>query len=176
LIIKDKTFEPYISEEQIQEAVKRLATKINADYSGKELFFLGVLNGSFMFCADLLKEVTLPCEISFVKVASYEGTGSKGHVDELIGLVSDLKGKDVIILEDIVDTGLTLQKIYSMIDHDEPKSLEVATLLFKPDAFQGVKAPKYIGLEIPDNFVVGYGLDYDGFGRNSSTILKLKNS
>lgn len=174
MIIKDKTFEPYIAEQQIEEAVRSLAAKINADYSGKNLFFLGVLNGSFMFCADLLKQIAHPCQISFVKVASYEGTGSKGHVDELIGLVSDLKGKDVIILEDIVDTGLTLQKIYSMIDHDEPKSLEVATLLFKPDAFQGKQAPKYVGIEIPDDFVVGYGLDYDGFGRNIPSILKLK--
>jgi hypoxanthine phosphoribosyltransferase len=175
LIIKDKTFEPYLSQEQIKNAISALADRINKDYKDKNLFFLGVLNGSFMFCSDLLKEINLPCQISFVKVASYEGTGSKGHVDELIGLVSDLKGKDVIILEDIVDTGLTLQKIYSMINHDHPNSLEVATLLFKQDAFQGTYEPKYIGIDIPDDFVVGYGLDYDGYGRNIPEILKLKN-
>lgn len=175
LQLKDKIAEPYISEQEIAAAVNSLAETINKDYEGKELFFLGVLNGAFMFCADLLKKITVPCQISFVKVASYEGTGSKGHVDELIGLVSDLSGKDVIILEDIVDTGLTLQKIYSMIDHDHPNSLEVATLLFKPDAFQGVNYPKYVGMRIPDEFVVGYGLDYDGYGRNNAEIVKLKN-
>lgn len=174
MIIKDKTFEPYISEQEIQDALDELANKINTDYKNKNLFFLGVLNGAFLFCADLLKRIDLPCQISFIKLASYEGSSSKGHVDELIGLVSDLRGKDVIILEDIVDTGLTLQKIYSMIDHDHPSSLEVATLLYKPEAFLGTNPPKYIGKEIPDEFVVGYGLDYDGYGRNTTEIFKLK--
>lgn len=175
LVVKDKKFVPFISEKEIDNIVTDLANKINSAYSGKEVFFLGVLNGAFMFSSDLLKKIDLPCEISFIKVASYSGTSSSGKVHELIGLVSDLKDKHVIILEDIVDTGLTLQKIYSMIDHDHPSSLEVASLLFKPNAFEGTNKPKFIGAEIEDEFVVGYGLDYDGQGRNTSAIYKLEN-
>lgn len=172
--IKDKTFEPFIEKDKIQEAVNTLAKKIDNEYEGKELFFLGVLNGAFMFASDLLKKIKTPSEISFIKVASYKGSSSSGSVHELIGLVNDLKDKHVIILEDIVDTGLTLDKIYSMIDHDQPASLEVASLLFKPSAFKGTHPPKYIGMEITDEFVVGYGLDYSGYGRNTDAIYKLK--
>ncbi|MDX1651064.1 MAG: hypoxanthine phosphoribosyltransferase [Brumimicrobium sp.] len=172
--IKDKDFELYIKELDIQKAVSRLAERINSDYEGKNLIFIGVLNGSFMFASDLLKQIHLPCEISFIKVSSYKGVSSIGKVHELIGLNNDLKGKHVVILEDIVDTGLTLDKIYSMIEHDEPDSLEVSCLLFKPDAFEGKRAPKYFGLEIPNEFVVGYGLDYLEEGRNSKEIYKLK--
>ena len=174
LTIKDKEFETFISGEELSQIVADLAREINAHYAGKEVVFLGVLNGAFMFASDLLKEIDLNCEISFVKVASYQGTSSTGKVHELIGLVSDLRNKHVVILEDIVDTGLTLQKIYSMIDHDHPDSLEVATLLFKPSAFKGTHKPKFIGKEIDDEFVLGYGLDYEGKGRNTSSIYKLK--
>lgn len=174
MIIDNKEFTPYIEKQEVTKAVKMLSDKINEDYKGKSIFFLGILNGAFMFCGDLLKEINVECEISFIKVASYKGTSTTGSVHELIGLVNDLKDKHVIILEDIVDTGLTLDKIYSMIDHDHPASLEVAALLYKPSKFKGNHPPKYVGIEIPDEFVIGYGLDYDGKGRNLPEIYKLK--
>jgi len=172
--IKDKEFEPYISSSDIQSTIQKIADQINTDYSGKSVIFVGVLNGAFMFAGDLLKNIDFNCEISFIKVASYEGTSSSGKVHELIGLVNDIKDKHVIILEDIVDTGLTLNKIFSMINHDEPASLEVASLLYKPEAFQGKHSPKYVGFEIPKKFIVGYGLDYLEEGRNTKDIYELK--
>ena len=172
--IKDKVFEEFISEEEIQSAILSLSKRINEDYVHKEVIFIGVLNGAFMFSSDLLKHIDLSCQISFVKVASYHGVSSSGEVHELIGLVTNIKDKHVVILEDIVDTGLTLNKLFSMVEHDQPASLEVATLLYKPDAFRGKHIPKYIGKEIADDFVVGYGLDYDGFGRNTKKIYRLK--
>lgn len=172
--IKDKTFDIFIPEDKIQAAVKELAQRLTADYSGKEVIFVGVMNGAFMFVSDLLKHLAFPCEVSFVKLASYHGIQTSGTVHELIGLVNDLYGKHVVILEDIVDTGLTLDKVFSMIDADAPISLEVACLLYKPTAFRGKHAPKYVGIEIEDVFVVGYGLDYDEYGRNTRHIYKLK--
>jgi hypoxanthine phosphoribosyltransferase len=172
--IKDKTFELFISEIEIERAVKQIAERLTQDYSGKEVIFVGVMNGAFMFVADLLKKIPFDCEVSFVKLASYHGMQTSGSVHELIGLVNNLYGKHVVILEDIVDTGLTLDKIYSMIDADVPASLEVACLLYKPSAFLGKHAPKYVGIEIENVFVVGYGLDYDEFGRNTKEIYKLK--
>lgn len=172
--IEDKEFELYIPSEEIQKAITKVAQRIKSDYQGKEVIFVGVLNGAFMFVSDLLKQIDFNCEISFIKVASYQGTSSTGKVHELIGLINDIKNKHVVILEDIVDTGLTLDKIYSMIDHDTPASLEVATLLYKPEAFNGKHPPKYVGLEIPNNFIVGYGLDYLELGRNTEDIYKLK--
>ena len=172
--IKEKTFEPYISADEIASVIQTLANSINADYKEKEVVFIGVLNGAFMFAADLFKNIQLSCEISFIKVASYQGLSSSGEVHELIGLVADVKNKHVVILEDIVDTGLTLNKLHAILKHEKPASIAVATLLFKPDAFQGTIPPKYIGKSIPNKFVVGYGLDYDGFGRNSKEIFKLK--
>lgn len=172
--IKDKEFEPYISSSDIQSSVQALADQINADYAGKPVIFVGVLNGAFMFASDLMKHINFHCEISFIKVASYEGTSTTGKVHELIGLVNDIKDKHVIILEDIVDTGLTLNKIFSMINHDEPASLEVASLLYKPEAFQGKHPPKYVGFKIPKKFIVGYGLDYLEEGRNTKDIYELK--
>lgn len=171
--IRDKKFEIYLTEEEIQASIEKVATRINADYKGEEIIFVGVLNGAFMFAADLMKSVNLSCEISFVKVTSYKGTSSTGKVHELIGLSTDIKDKHVVILEDIVDSGLTLNKLFSMIDHKAPKSVEVATLLYKPDAFQGKHAPKYVGLEIPNKFIVGYGLDYMEMGRNTRDIYKI---
>lgn len=171
--IKDKDFELFLSEDDIQSEISKLAVKINHDYAGKDVIFLGILNGAFMFIADLLKKVDLECEISFIKVASYKGTSSTGNVHELIGLVNSIKDKHVLIVEDIVDTGLTLDKIYSIIDHDEPSSLEVVSLLYKPDSFKGNHPPKYFGFSIPNKFVVGYGLDYLEHGRNTAAIYKL---
>lgn len=172
--IKDKEFELYIRSEDIQNAITSVAQRLKDDYQNKDVIFVGVLNGAFMFVSDLLKQIDFNCEVSFIKVASYEGTSSTGKVHELIGLVNDIKDKHVIILEDIVDTGLTLDKIFSMIDHDEPSSLEVATLLYKPAAFNGKHEPKYVGIEIPNDFIVGFGLDYLDLGRNTRDIYKLK--
>lgn len=172
--VGDKTFEPYISANQIHEANKAVAQKLTNDYKGKDIVFLGVLNGSFMFASDLIKMIDFPCEISFVKVASYQGTNSTGKVHELIGLNSSLENKHVVVVEDIVDTGLTLDKIYKMLELENPLSVEVATLLYKPKAYKGNHPPKYVGLEIPNAFVVGYGLDYMELGRNISEIYKIK--
>lgn len=172
--IKDKEFEIFLNEQEIQTAIQRLAKEINQEYQGKEVIFVGVMNGAFMFVSDLLKNIEFQCEVSFVKLASYIGTQTSGSVHELVGLVNDLYGKHVVILEDIVDTGLTLDKVFSMIDADAPASLEVACLLYKPTAFKGKHAPKYVGIEIPNHFVVGYGLDYMEYGRNTKEIYKLK--
>lgn len=172
--ILDKTFETFLSAEQIQEGIQSLAGRLNADYEGKDVIFIAVLNGSFMFAADLFKSITLPCEISFVKVSSYRGTNTSGRVDELIGLNTDITGKHVVILEDIVDTGITIDKIFTLLRAHEPVSVEVATLLYKPDAFKGKNAPHYTGFTIPNRFVVGYGLDYNEKGRNLGAIYQLK--
>lgn len=172
--IIDKDFELFLSEAEIQSEISKLASKLNNDYANKDVIFLGVLNGAFMFISDLLKNIDLKCEVSFIKVSSYKGTSTTGKVHELIGLVNSLKGKHVLIVEDIVDTGLTLDKIYSMIDHDDPASLEVVSLLYKPESFKGNHPPKYFGFSIPNRFVVGYGLDYLEQGRNTSAIYKLK--
>ncbi|WP_367182449.1 hypoxanthine phosphoribosyltransferase [Brumimicrobium sp.] len=171
--IKDKKFELYIPEKEIQESIKKVANQLNTDYKGEEVVFIGVLNGAFMFAGDLMKDIDLECEISFVKVKSYKGTSSTGKVHELIGLTTDVKEKHVIIIEDIVDSGLTLGKLYSMIEHHDPKSVQVATLLYKPDAFQGKHPPKYVGLEIPNKFIVGFGLDYLEAGRNIRDIYQI---
>lgn len=172
--ILDKTFETFIAPEKIQEGIQALATQLNADYEGKEVIFIAVLNGSFMFAADLFKKITLPCEISFVKVSSYHGTNTSGRVDELIGLNTDITDKHVIILEDIVDTGITIDKIFTLLRAHAPASVNVTTLLYKPDAFKGKNAPKYVGFTIPNKFVVGYGLDYNEKGRNLEAIYQLK--
>lgn len=173
--IKDKTFVPYITSDKIQESVKVVATKINIDFEGQVPIFLVVLNGSFMFAADLLKEVTVQCEISFIKLASYHGgTSSTGTVTELIGLSENLKGRSVIIVEDIVDTGITLEKLVNMLNQKGVKEIKVASFLFKPKAYTKTIPVDYVGIEIPNDFVVGYGLDYDGFGRNMKDILVLE--
>lgn len=172
--VRDKEFELYIREETILKAIRSVADQLNNDYKGQKVLFIGVLNGAFMFASDLLKDITLDCEISFVKVKSYAGTTSSGKVHELIGLTADLKDRHVVILEDIVDSGLTLEKLYSMLELHEPKSVEVATMLFKPQSFKGKMLPQYIGMEIGSEFIVGYGLDYDEEGRNTRNIYLIK--
>lgn len=172
--ILDKTFEIFITPEQIQEGIQALAQQLNKDYAGKDVIFIAVLNGSFMFAGDLFKKIDLPCEISFVKVSSYHGTNSSGRVDELIGLSTDITNKHVVIVEDIVDTGITIDKIFTLLRAHEPSSVNVATLLYKPDAFKGKNAPQYAGFTIPNKFVVGYGLDYNEKGRNLEAIYQLK--
>ncbi|HTO36860.1 MAG TPA: adenylate kinase [Brumimicrobium sp.] len=174
--VKDKTFQLYISESEILNAVQEVADQINSDYKNEKVIFIGVLNGAFMFAADLLKSITLDCEISFVKVSSYQGgTASSGEVRELIGLNTDVKDKHVILLEDIVDSGLTLSKLYTLMRLQSPKSLAVATMLYKPEAFKGEIPPKYVGIEIENKFIVGYGLDYEEEGRNTRAIYQITN-
>lgn len=171
--IKDKDFKLYIPEDRIKTSIQQVAKQLDNDYKNETVIFIGVLNGAFMFASDLLKNIDLKCEISFVKVNSYKGTASAGEVHELIGLTTDIKNKHIIILEDIVDTGRTLNKLYSMIELHEPKSVEVATLLFKPTAYIGNKSPKYVGIEIENKFIVGYGLDYLEEGRNTRDIYQI---
>lgn len=171
--IKDKQFSVFIEEKEIQASISILAQEINHHYKGQEVVFIGVLNGAFMFASDLLKQIDLDCSISFVKVSSYKGTNSTGVVHELIGVNESLKGKNIVILEDIVDTGLTLDKVRVLLGAEHPKTLKIATLLFKPDAFLGKQEPDFIGLHIENKFVVGYGLDYDELGRNTRDIYKL---
>ena len=170
ITIKGKQFKPYINEQKIAEAVKKLAGAINEDLKDEFPVFLAVLNGSFMFAADLLKEVTIPCEISFVKLASYSGLSSKGNVNELIGLTEDISGRSVVIIEDIVDSGITLEKLTSLLKSKNVKQIRVATILFKPEAYKKNFGLDYVGFKIPNDFMVGYGLDYDGMGRNLKEI------
>ena len=173
ITVKDKTFKPFISEEKLQESIRKVAAKINDDYQGISPIFLGVLNGSFMFFADLLKSIDLACTVSFVKLASYEGTTTTGTVNELIGLNEDVSGRDIILIEDIVDTGNTLVKLYDILADKNPNSIKIATLLYKPEAYKKNHTIDYVGIEIPNAFVLGYGLDYDGLGRNLSSIYVL---
>ena len=171
--ILDKRFKPYISKEEVQEIVSRMAEKINHDYAGKNPLFLAILNGSFMFTADLFKKLTIPCTVSFVKLASYRGTRSTGNVLTLIGLDEDISERHIVILEDIVDTGKTLSELLPSLEKRNPRSLEVCTLLLKPEALNHPISLKYVGKEIPNAFIVGYGLDYDGQGRNLPEVYQI---
>ncbi len=174
LQIEDKTFEIFLSDSEIQNEVQALATQIVADYQGKDVVFVAVLNGAFMFAADLMKNIAIPSTITFVKVKSYQGTTTSGRVDEVIGLTDSVKDKHVVIIEDIVDTGITMEKLFTLLSVEEPASIQIATLLYKPEAFKGKHTPKYIGFTIPNKFVVGYGLDYNELGRNTKHIYQLK--
>jgi hypoxanthine phosphoribosyltransferase len=173
ITIKDKQFKPYISQQQIAEAVNKIAAQINVELADEFPVFLVVLNGSFMFASDLLKEVTVPCQISFIKVASYHGTTSTGNVTELIGLTEDLTNRTVVVVEDIVDTGITLERLSLVLERKNVKQIKIATALFKPQSFSKNFPLHYVGIEIPNDFVVGYGLDYDGLGRNLKEIYVL---
>lgn len=168
--VKDKTFRTFISESEIQQRVKAVADKLNKDMADKNPLFLAVLNGSFMFAADLMRYVTVPCEISFVKLASYEGTVSTGKIKEVIGINEDLKGRNVVIVEDIVDTGFTMKRMLETLGTREPASLHICTLLVKPNKLKVPLNIEYSAFEIPNDFIVGYGLDYDQQGRNLRDI------
>lgn len=172
--IKDKSFEIFIRQELISKRVKDLAEQISSDYTRKELFFIPVLNGAFLFASDLIKEITVPCQVSFIKTASYEGTESSGKVRNLIGINNDLEGKDVVLLDDIVDTGLTMCSVVAEISKLKPASIAIATFLLKPESLQNEIALNYVGFTIPNSFVVGYGLDYEGYGRNLKDIYQIK--
>lgn len=171
--IHDKKFEPYISKVKIKEAITQLADEINHSYANKNVVLLSVLNGSFMFCSDLAKKLTCQPEIHFIKLQSYVGTHSSGEVKTKLPLSIPLKDREVLVVEDIVDTGKTLEKLQAILEEEHVKSYEIATLLFKPEAFLGKNKPKFVGLEIPNNFVVGYGLDYNNLGREIPEILKI---
>ncbi len=171
--ILEKKFAKNISYEQITEVVEKMAADISADYADSNPLFLCVLNGAFIFAADLLKRYPGDCEISFIRLSSYAGTQTTGEVKTVIGLDDDIKGRDVIILEDIVDSGITISHLVKDLSSYAPKSVRVATLLLKPAAVQKEVKPDYVGMEIPNDFIVGYGLDYNGYGRNFKDIYKI---
>lgn len=168
--IKDKTFSLSITEAEIQKAVKKVGDDINRDLIDKNPLFICVLNGAFMFAADLMKTVNLPCEITFIKLSSYEGLYSTGAVKEMIGLNESVVGRNVVVIEDIVDTGLTMERILASLQAKGANEIRIATFLQKPDALQRDIKIDYIAMKIPNDFIVGYGLDYDGYGRNLKEI------
>ena len=168
--IKDKSFRVSIPESEILERVKAVAEKINKDMAGRNPLLLAVLNGSFVFAADLMRMLTIPCEISFVKLASYQGTTSTGKVKEVIGINEDLAGRTVIIVEDIVETGLTIKRMIESLGTRHPESIHICTLLLKPACLKVPLNIEYAAMEIPNDFILGYGLDYDQQGRNLRDI------
>jgi hypoxanthine phosphoribosyltransferase len=172
--VLDKTFEPYLKEAAIQEKISELAGQLNKDYLGKRPLFLSILNGSFLFTADLFKQITIEAEVSFIKLASYKGTSSTGNVITAIGLDINVKDRHIVILEDIIDTGKTLHHYLPQLDSMQPASVKIAVLLNKKEALQYPVQVDYTCFDIPNKFVVGYGLDYDGLGRNSKDIYQLK--
>lgn len=171
--LHDKEFKISIPAKEIDESVSKVADKINADYEGKNPLFIIVLNGAFMFASDLLKKIHIDCEITFVKLSSYVGTKSSHVVREVIGLDKSLSGRNVIVVEDIIDTGITMHDTLPKLKQMDAADVKIATLLFKPNAFQKDFPIDYIGMEIPNDFIVGYGLDYDGLGRNLADIYKI---
>ena len=173
LKVHDKKFKPYIEAAAISRRIKELATAINTDYTNKQPLFIAILNGAFMFASDLFKEIKIEAEISFIKLASYKGTKSTGHVITAIGLDESVKGRHVIIVEDIVDTGKTLTQFLPQLEEQQPASIKIAALLNKPDALVNPLVVEYIGFSVPNKFLLGFGLDYDGLGRNLPEIYQL---
>jgi len=172
--VHDKYFEPFLSEETLQQKVKEIAGNISKDYKTKRPLFIAILNGSFMFAADVFKHLDIEAEICFIKLASYKGTRSTGHVITAIGLDTDITGRDIIILEDIIDTGKTLHNFLPQLFNQQPSSVKIAVLLHKPDANVFEINIDYCCFSIPNKFVVGYGLDYDGLGRNLKEIYQVQ--
>ncbi len=173
LKVLDKEFVISLSSDKIQSRISELAEKLSSDFQDKKPVFLGILNGSFMFASDLFKKIRMDAQITFLKLASYQGSSSTGSVKQLIGLNQEITGQHIIILEDIVDTGITLENIMMQLSGYQPASITIVTLLFKPEAYQKDFDIDYIGFSIPNEFIVGYGLDYDGFGRNTEDIYTL---
>jgi len=171
--ILDKKFREMITGKDLQGRIEELALQMNSDLEGKEIVFLGILNGAFLFAADLFRRIKLQARISFVKLASYEGTSSQGTIKELIGWNEDIKNKSIIIVEDIVDTGNTLERIMEELNMRKAYEIKIATMLYKPDAYIKNIPLDYIGFEIPNDFVIGYGLDYNGYGRNLPSVYSL---
>ncbi len=172
--LHDKQFVPFISAKEIDFAIAKIVQQISADFKNEVPVFIGVLNGSFMFVSDFMKHYKGSCELSFIKMASYEGISSTEEVKQLIGINHDLKGKTVIIMEDIVDTGTTVVALKQLFEVQDVKEFKIATLFFKPDAYKKDIEIDYVGIRIPNKFIVGYGLDYDGFGRNLPEVYQLK--
>ena len=171
--LHDKVFDPFLTKEQIDDRINSLAEQLNTDYAGKQPLFIAILNGSFIFASDLFKKLRIDAEICFIKLASYKGSKSTGHVVTAIGLDNEIFGRDVVIIEDIVDTGKTLTEFLPQLHHQQPASLRIVALLHKADATAYPITIDYLGFTIPDKFVVGYGLDYNGLGRNIPEIYKL---
>jgi hypoxanthine phosphoribosyltransferase len=174
LIINDKTFRPFISADAIQTRIQELAGQINEAYADRKPLLVVVLNGAFLFAADLMKNLTIPCEITFIRVASYSATESTGQLKQILGLSEPVTNRHLIVIEDIVDTGLTICEVCEQLDAQNPASIAIATLLFKPTALKNKIDLQYVGFEIENQFVLGYGLDYDGLGRNTKDILVLQ--
>jgi len=171
--ILGKKFEEIITPEEIAGRVKEIASVINREYDGREVIFIGILNGAFLFAADLFRHITLKARITFVKLASYEGTSTTGSVKELIGWNEDIKGADVIVVEDIVDTGATLERIVDELRIRKVASVKIATLLLKPGIYKKAIQVDYVGFKVPDNYVIGYGLDFEGYARNLPSVYKM---
>ena len=171
--IHDRTFERAIPYAEIDAAIGRIAGELQRDMTEARPLFVAILNGAFMFAADLLKKIDFPCEISFIKVASYAGIQSTGSVRELIGFDEDVSGRTIVLLEDIVDSGLTIARVLEQLKEKGARDVKIAALLFKPEAFQADYAIDYVGMEIPNDFIVGYGLDYNRHGRNYRDIYKI---
>lgn len=173
--IKDKEFELFIESEIIEKNISRVADQINTDLKGKNPLFLVVLNGAFMFAAELMKKVSIPCEITFIRLASYKGTSSTESVKVILGLTESIENRTVVIVEDIIDSGNTLTALIEELKRHHPCEIKIASLLLKPGALKYDLQPDYVAMEVPSDFLVGYGLDYDGYGRNLADIYKLKN-
>ena len=171
--VRELVFEKFIEKDEIDIAVQTVADDINRDYIGKNPLLIAILNGSFIFASDLMRKLTVPCEITFVKFASYSGTSTTSNVKELIGMTEDIRGRHIIIVEDIVDTGITMDKILRDVRSKEPADVKVACFCFKSEAFVKDFQIDYLGLEIPNKFIVGYGLDYDGYGRNLPDVYQV---
>lgn len=174
ITLHDKTFRPFIGKEKIELEITRIATEINQDYAGKKPLLIGILNGSILFFSDLLKKIEIECEVAFLRVSSYKGTETTGNVKKVLGLDKDIEHSDIIIVEDIVDTGITLENIIEDLSSNNPKSLKVATLLFKPKAYTKEYPIDYIGFEVGNEFLVGFGLDYNEIGRNLDELYIIK--
>ena len=171
--ILDKQFTLFLPASEIEQAIDKIAQSMNKELAGKEVLFIAILNGAFMFAADLYKRLTIPSRITFLKLASYEGTSSTGKIKRLIGLESDLKDLIVVVLEDIVDTGTTLDHIMKQLKGYEPAEIRIATLFLKPEVYSHQIPLDYVGIEVPNRFIVGYGLDYNGYGRNLKDLYVL---
>ena len=173
ITVKDKTFEVSINETTIKQRVREVAQQMSRDLEGKNPLFLAVLNGAFIFAADLMREMTIPCEISFVKLASYQGTTSTGSIKEVIGINEDLSGRTVVIVEDIVESGLTIKRMMEQLGTRNPASVQVCTLFFKPEKLKEDLKLDYVAFSIPNDFILGYGLDYDQQGRQLKDVYSL---
>ncbi len=172
--VREKEFEVYLDETKIQQRIAEIGEEINEEYANKNPLFIGILNGSFMFASDLMKAVNVPSEIAFIRMASYKGMESTGSVKQVLGLQENVFGRHLILIEDIVDSGLTMEQVIKFFQERGPKSIRVATLLLKPEKLEKDLKLDYVGFEIPEKFVVGYGLDYNGHGRNLKDIYQLK--